>query len=102
MFIFFEVLPVFLAVCPPPTSMVASHHPAGTLKSQPEADGEPDGDSVLSVLNCALAACRRAVKVSLKPLDTTTQQRTEGVLCIIHQFWHAYLHSVYDVTTRWH
>lgn len=73
---FFNVLPVSLAVCPP----TASCRPLGTIQSPPEADGEPDKDSVLSVLNCALTACRQVVKVSVKSLDTTTQQQTEGVL----------------------
>uniref|UniRef100_H3CQ85 Steroid receptor RNA activator 1 n=1 Tax=Tetraodon nigroviridis TaxID=99883 RepID=H3CQ85_TETNG len=48
--------------CPPPTGLVASRHPAGTAKGQPEADTEPDMDSVMSVLNLALNACRQAVK----------------------------------------
>lgn len=64
---FFNVLPFYLAVCP----STASRRPVGTIQSQPEADGEPDGDSVLSVLNCALTACRQVVKVSVKSLDTT-------------------------------
>uniref|UniRef100_H2T2W5 Steroid receptor RNA activator 1 n=1 Tax=Takifugu rubripes TaxID=31033 RepID=H2T2W5_TAKRU len=51
--------PPLHSVCPPST---ASRRPVGTIQSQPEADGEPDGDSVLSVLNCALTACRQVVK----------------------------------------
>lgn len=64
----------------------------GTTKNQPEADSEPDVDSVMSVLNRALNACRQVVKVSLKTLDATPQQQgvaqslTSPLGGIIHPF----------------